>query len=88
MYGNDNDPHESAATKACVTIGCLTAFVIERAREMGCAEHADAMDECLDVFLKTLPLDQRRTVLQSSYAMMVADHLPEPVRLKLVHSRD
>jgi len=71
-----------------VTIGCLTAFVIERARLLGYGDHADAMEECLAAPLKTMTKDQRRQTLSLAYEQAMKEFFSLPVKLRLVHSRD
>lgn len=77
-----------ASTSDMVTVGCLTAFVIDRARELGCASHANALEKCLTSFLKAMPKEQRRQTIMLSHDIALKNMLPEPVKLRLVHSRD
>lgn len=88
MYETGKEPTEGSAASERVTLGCLTAYLIDQAREMGCTVYANALDKCLGNFLKDLPVEERAQTLMLCYEMDVQKLVPEPVRLRLVHSRD
>lgn len=70
-----------------VVLSGLTAFLIEEAREAGCAAFAEQLEAAMADLLKTVPVAQRKQALLLAFEVSALKTVPMPVTLRLVHSR-
>lgn len=70
-----------------VVLSCLTALVIDEARDAGAHAFAEELERSMTGLLKTLPRLERRQALLLAFEASMLNAPPDPARLRLVHSR-